>query len=229
MFNLGSNVKSLKDCILKLLMFSLFIFTLSNYHLTAYAGNNSFEGVLDEVLELVEGAEDEASKTDEFYSAMFIAVAKSEGCTADSEELSECAKESLEKFKGDDDYASMYGDADLTVEYIKNEIKNKEYGLTFTINGMKSISADPLGNIGEDSTDTTQIKNLGGGAISIIRTFAVLGMVISLITGAITLMVNGYRAKNAVASDVSSKLLVIVVIGGLSFFINVVLTIAKAL
>lgn len=185
MFDLGSNVKSLKDCILKLLVSSLFIFVLSNHHLTTYAGN------------LVNPDKKWEAIGDATYILDSMDAAEAEGFTAGIEE--------------------------------EDETKNEDDGITFTTSGLKSISADPLGNIGEDSTDTTQIKNLGGGAISIIRTFAVLGMVISLITGAITLMVNGYRAKNAVASDVSSKLLVIVVIGGLSFFINVVLTIAKAL
>lgn len=222
MLIMEDNVNSLKAYILKPIILAFLIFILCSHHLTTYAGTgkeSTLSGIInsDTVESVVENA----------YSEAFAQYAQDSGSTMDTDELKELGKESYEKLKN----SGGLDDSDELEEYIKNEVKNGDYGITFdkSSSKMKKINEDPLGNIGEDSTDTTQIKLLGGGAISIIRTFAVLGMVISIVTGAITLMVNGYKAKNTVASDVSAKLLVIIVIGGLSFVVNVVLTIAKAL
>ena len=94
---------------------------------------------------------------------------------------------------------------------------------------LSKISKDPLKDIGKSDVDNSQIKKLGGDVISVFRTFAVFGAAMSIVLGAITLMTSGYKSKNKVATDVMTKLIVLAVFAGLSFFVSIILTLVKAL
>ena len=94
---------------------------------------------------------------------------------------------------------------------------------------LSVVAEDPLANIGVSNTDNSKIKTIGGNVIAVLKTFAVLGIAISLILAAITLMTQGYRAKNFVAEDVMMKLIILAIFAGLSFFVNIDLTVVQGL